>query len=122
MQTFNLVEAAEFVKMHPQTLEAKARAGEAPGAKMGKCWVFIDEDLAGWIRSRYSDGEKQCRSAKVREVVSGSANGRSAAKQLESLLAQRINSPRRNTKTTADYNRRQDCEFVQFTWRYHPRA
>jgi hypothetical protein len=102
MKTFDLVEAAGFVKMHPQTLEAKARAGEAPGAKMGKCWVFIDEDLAAWIRASYKNGETKCRSANVKEVVSGSANGRSAEKQLESLLAQRIKPPRRNTTTAGD--------------------
>lgn len=99
MKTFNLVEAAEFVKMHPQTLEQKARAGEAPGAKMGKCWVFIDEDLAAWIRASYKNGEAACHSSSVKEVVSGSASGRSAAKRLERLLAQRIRKPRRNTTT-----------------------
>lgn len=97
MKTFNLVEAAEFVKMHPQTLEQKARAGEAPGAKMGKRWVFIDEDLAAWIRASYSNGEKECHSASVKAVASGSASGKSAVKRLESLLAQKIKRPRRNT-------------------------
>lgn len=104
MKTFGLVEAAEFVRMHPHTLEALARSGDAPGAKMGKCWVFIDEDLAGWIRSRYSDGEKQCRSANVKEVVSGSASGRSAVKRFENLLAQRTKKPRRNTTTGGGQN------------------
>ena len=41
MRTLDLTEAAEFLHLHPHTLEAKARAGEVPGAKPGKCWVFL---------------------------------------------------------------------------------
>ena len=35
------------------TLQEKARAGEIPGAKIGKCWVFVDVDLIEHIRSQY---------------------------------------------------------------------
>ena len=51
MKTLNLREAAAFLKMHPVTLQGKAKVGDIPGAKPGKSWVFIDEDLANYIRS-----------------------------------------------------------------------
>lgn len=68
MKTLTLKQAADFLKIHPQTLRTRALTGELPGAKIGKSWVFIEEDLAAAIRSRYSDygwaskskGEIQC--------------------------------------------------------------
>ena len=53
METLTLEEAAELLKMHPATLQEKARSGEIPGAKPGKCWVFVDVDLIEYIRSKY---------------------------------------------------------------------
>jgi excisionase family DNA binding protein len=57
IRTLTLEDAAELLKIHPQTLRKKAMLGEIPGAKLGKSWVFIEEDLANHIRSNYiSDG------------------------------------------------------------------
>ena len=53
MSTFTLQQAAAFLKIHPVTLQEKARAGEIPGAKIGKCWVFLEIDLVEHIRSQY---------------------------------------------------------------------
>jgi len=53
MNTFNLQEAAELLRIHPVTLQAKAKAGDIPGAKIGKCWVLVDVDLIEYIRSQY---------------------------------------------------------------------
>jgi hypothetical protein len=30
-----------------------ARAGVIPGAKVGRAWVFLEDDLAAYLRSRY---------------------------------------------------------------------
>ena len=68
MGTLDLQEAAALLKIHPQTLLQKARVGEIPAAKPGKCWVFIEEDLIAWLRSAYHSprqdvgqgGKKQC--------------------------------------------------------------
>ena len=59
MHTLDLKQAAEFLKIHPVTLQCKAKAGEIPGAKPGKSWVFIDEDLANYIRSQYTKHGKR---------------------------------------------------------------
>ena len=53
METLDLVEAAQFLKLHPQTVLQRARSGDIPAAKPGKCWVFIKEDLIEWLRSQY---------------------------------------------------------------------
>ena len=53
METLTVEEAAAFLKMHPDTLSAQAKAGEVPAAKMGKRWVFVKADLIEHIRSKY---------------------------------------------------------------------
>lgn len=53
MDTLNLQEAADFLKIHPVTLLEKANAGIVPGAKIGKRWVFVKIDLIDYIRSQY---------------------------------------------------------------------
>ena len=68
MKTLTLKEAAELLKMHPQSLRTKVINGSIPGAKVGKSWVFLEEDLVQDIRSRYiksgrasvSKGDNQC--------------------------------------------------------------
>ena len=42
-----------LLKMHPATLQQKARAGLIPGAKLGKCWIFVEVDLIEYVRSQY---------------------------------------------------------------------
>lgn len=53
-ETMDLYQAAAFLKLHWQTLRAKAKAGEIPGAKLGRRWVFIKSDLVSHLRSQYS--------------------------------------------------------------------
>jgi excisionase family DNA binding protein len=53
MTTLTLPQAAALLKIHPVTLQEKARAGEIPGAKIGKCWEFVEFDLIEHIRSQY---------------------------------------------------------------------
>ena len=53
MKTFNLEEAAQFLKMNPEGLRRLAATGKIPGAKPGKCWCFLEEDLVNYVRSLY---------------------------------------------------------------------
>lgn len=55
MNTLDLHEAADFLKMNPEVLRRKARAGQVPGRKAGKCWIFVKEHLADWVSGRYSE-------------------------------------------------------------------
>jgi hypothetical protein len=54
--TFDLQEAAECLKLHPEELRRRAKAGSIPGAKVGRAWVFLVEDLIGFLRSKYAFG------------------------------------------------------------------
>ena len=53
MKTLNLEQAAAFLHMHPYTLMQKVNAREIPAAKPGKRWVFIEDDLADYLRGQY---------------------------------------------------------------------
>ena len=53
MNTLDLVEAAEFLKINPEVLRRKAKSKQIPGKKVGKRWVFVKEHLADWVSDRY---------------------------------------------------------------------
>ena len=57
-QTCSLQEAAEFLHMSPAVLRQKACRGLIPGAKPGKCWVFLQSDLVTYLRSLYPHREQ----------------------------------------------------------------
>ncbi len=50
MKTLNLETAAEFLNISADTMRDLAADGTVPGAKIGKCWVFTDEDLDAYVR------------------------------------------------------------------------
>jgi len=96
MKTLSLLEAAAFVKLHPEELRRRAKLGLAPGAKIGKCWVFIDDDLAEYLRSFYASSrqalrvtwrkEYECHSSNA-EARGGLISPHQAASALDALLA-----------------------------------
>lgn len=53
MNTLTLIEAAAFLKLHPEELRRRAKLGLVPGAKVGRAWVFLQDDLAEFLRSLY---------------------------------------------------------------------
>jgi hypothetical protein len=59
VNTLDLNEAASFLKMNPEVLRRKARAGQVPGRKAGKCWIFVKEHLADWVSGRYSEPRRE---------------------------------------------------------------
>src|SRR3990167_4655611 len=58
MKTFDLDQAATFLKMAPEVLRRKAHKGEIPGAKPGRRWCFHEDDLAHYLRSFYATPAK----------------------------------------------------------------
>ena len=54
MNTLTLAEAAGFLKMHPEEVRCRAKRGLIPASKPGRRWVFIDEDLAAFLRGKYA--------------------------------------------------------------------
>ena len=52
MRTFDIPEAAEFLKIDRTTVLELAGAGELPGAKVGRAWVFLEADLIEYLRDK----------------------------------------------------------------------
>lgn len=68
MRTLTLDEAASFLKMHPEEVRRRTKLGAIPGAKAGRAWVFIEEDLADWLRSLYAQPRQALRVALRKEI------------------------------------------------------
>ena len=54
-KTLDIDGAAKFFKAHKETIRRLASSGELPGVKIGRSWVFIEEDLVMYIRNKYSN-------------------------------------------------------------------
>ena len=109
MKTLSLNEAAAFLHMHPEELRRRAKLGLAPGGKVGKCWVFLEDDLADYVRSFYA-GPRQALGVTPRKeftechsssavVRGGYASPHHAASLLDDLLKQKTSRPRKNSTT-----------------------
>jgi excisionase family DNA binding protein len=71
-------EAAEFLRVSENTVKAKARAGQLPGAKVGKEWRFRKADLDEWLArggTRYEELVDEGLADATREAIA--AGGRS---------------------------------------------
>ncbi|WP_084610143.1 helix-turn-helix domain-containing protein [Sedimenticola selenatireducens] len=66
-RTLDLNQAAAFLHMSPAVLRQKACAGIIKGAKPGKCWVFLENDLADYLHSLYSNRGQAPQSDRVQE-------------------------------------------------------
>lgn len=98
LKTLDLYEAADFLKMHWQTLRTKAARGEIPAAKPAKQWVFLLSDLVSYLRSNYAQPRLElqvqnggsslcCISDQI--LTSGGANSlHQTEKEYENLLKQ----------------------------------
>jgi hypothetical protein len=67
IESYDLQQAAAFLNMHPDTLQRKAAAGEIPGAKIGKNWVFINIHLVQFVSEQYADRQTERKSADEKE-------------------------------------------------------
>lgn len=50
MKTFDLDECAQFLKISSPAVFEMAIRGELPGARIGRSWVFLEEDLVEYVR------------------------------------------------------------------------
>lgn len=50
METMNVQQAADFLKISDTSVERMAGEGIIKGAKVGKQWVFFKDDLADYLR------------------------------------------------------------------------
>jgi excisionase family DNA binding protein len=62
IETINSEECAEIMKCTAERVEEMARAGEIPGLKIGRNWLFVRGDLLAWL------AEKAREEAQVRRM------------------------------------------------------
>jgi hypothetical protein len=114
MRTLDLTEAATFLKMHSEEVRRRAKLGQLPGSKPGKAWVFLEEDLVEYLRSRYASHRqalevtltkelKQCHLQNA-EIRGGSILPRHQVSALDVLLERKIKSRRKSSTTNSKRN------------------
>jgi hypothetical protein len=98
MKTLGLNEAAAFLRCHPEELRRRTRAGVVPGAKVGRAWVFLEDDLAHFLRSLYPQSRQALQVTLGKELTCHFANaagsgGSIFALQTESEYAELLKLP-----------------------------
>ncbi len=59
MQTFDLDECAQFLKISSPAVFEMAMRGELPGARIGRSWVFLEADLVEYVRIQVRSQRRQ---------------------------------------------------------------
>lgn len=83
-RTLDLIEAAQFLHVHPKTLQKWARAGVVPACKLGKAWVFLEHLLVerlvteSLLRVSVADSleKSKCRFTDAKTHLAGGSNSR----------------------------------------------
>ncbi|HDR9134966.1 helix-turn-helix domain-containing protein [Burkholderia vietnamiensis] len=52
MRTLDLIECAEFLKIDRTTLLTIVHRGDILGAKIGRAWVFLEDDVVAYLREQ----------------------------------------------------------------------
>ncbi|HDR9174242.1 TPA: helix-turn-helix domain-containing protein [Burkholderia vietnamiensis] len=52
MRTFDLQECADFLKVDRTTAMKLAQKGDIVGARIGRAWVFLEDDVVAFLRAQ----------------------------------------------------------------------
>jgi excisionase family DNA binding protein len=112
MRTLTLQEAADLLKLHPVTVAERAADGRIPAAKLGRRWVFVEEDLIGYVRAHYtrralqgdSPENSKCHSTSAKTHRIGGSNSRLAVIACRKALGLPTSGKLRNTTTNDGRN------------------
>ncbi|WP_186155036.1 helix-turn-helix domain-containing protein [Burkholderia gladioli] len=52
MKTLDLLEAAELLKIDRTTMLDLVNKGDVQGAKIGRAWVFLEDDVVAYLRAQ----------------------------------------------------------------------
>jgi len=106
VKTLNLQQAAELLHIHPVTLQSRAKAGVIPGARIGRRWVFVEDDVLAYLRAQYPrralQGDKetiQCRSTNARIHLTGGSSCPTTDEQYRKALGLPTETKRGSTTT-----------------------
>lgn len=80
-RTFDIDECADFLKVDRNTALKLAQRGDLPGAKIGRAWVFLEDDVVEYLR------------VQVRHQMVERQNSASVDRQLQASTAQTAPTP-----------------------------
>ena len=63
MKMLNRTEAAKLLRCNPDRLGELAARGEIPGTKVGKSWIFIEDELYAYLREKVARETQKRRAA-----------------------------------------------------------
>src|SRR5690242_17568642 len=88
-------EVAAYLKLTPATVKRKAAAGELPGIKPGREWLFHRDDLLNHLRN-----QSPCFTNAKTHATSG-AGSMSAARKLDDLLKPPTKETRKRSRSSS---------------------
>lgn len=100
MKTLDINECAAFLKVDKSTALKLAGSGELPGARIGRDWVFLLDDLTDYLRNEV---RRQCAE---RQARAGVKQGLLAAAKTPSMMPLRPRGRQRTPRpdlTAYDY-------------------
>lgn len=108
MRSLNLAEAAAFLKLHPEELRRRALDGRVPAAKIGRRWVFLEDDLAQFVRGQYAGPQQALRVTRKEDLwhssnvaeSGGLISPRFMGGELDALLIRKTRKRRSNCTTS----------------------
>lgn len=65
MKTLDIDECAEFLKVKSTVVSEMVGTGELPGARIGRAWVFLEEDLVDYVRTQIRNQRRERQSAQL---------------------------------------------------------
>jgi excisionase family DNA binding protein len=80
LKTYDIVEAAAFLKVDRSTALDLVGSGEHPGAKIGRAWVFLEDELVDYLRAKTREQTRERRQQREvdRQLSAASAREGSA--------------------------------------------
>lgn len=67
--TIDSTQCAELLRCTPEQVEELARAGEIPGLKLGRSWLFVRLDLLAYLAEKARQEAEQRRAKRQPGVV-----------------------------------------------------
>ena len=98
MKTLDLIECAEFLMIERTKALTLAGTGVLPGAKIGRSWVLLEEDLVEYLRT---EARKQMRDRQV-EAVTDDELAASAVRNTPLIMSPRAAARKASQKSRID--------------------
>lgn len=68
-ETIDSTQCAELLRCTPEQVEELARAGEIPGLKLGRSWLFVRADLLAYLAEKARQEAEQRRAKRQPGIV-----------------------------------------------------